>query len=111
MVAGIFGLQFFSDVPKVRTDICQVRERAIFLGNKNSRHEVVTAVYEEAGDDTKSSAKMACEGTLLVRTRVRREWLIIVCPCVQKLPIIGDYFVKEIPPSDNVSFFAGSFSG
>lgn len=23
---------------------------------------------------------------------------------VQRLPIIGDYFIKEIPPSDNVSF-------
>lgn len=28
---------------------------------------------------------------------------------MQKLPIIGDYFVKEIPPSDNVSPF--SFTG
>jgi len=25
MVGAIFGLQFFSDVPKVRKDICQVR--------------------------------------------------------------------------------------
>lgn len=25
-------------------------------------------------------------------------------PCLQqKLPLVGDYFVKEIPPSDNVS--------
>jgi Ubiquinol-cytochrome-c reductase complex subunit (QCR10) len=22
--------------------------------------------------------------------------------CLQKIPIIGDHFVKEIPPSDNV---------
>ncbi|KAK0511484.1 hypothetical protein JMJ35_006057 [Cladonia borealis] len=43
VVGAVFALQFFSDVPKVRTDICQ------------------------------------------------------------KLPLIGDYFVKDIPPSDNVS--------
>ncbi|KAL8735161.1 MAG: hypothetical protein Q9166_001037 [cf. Caloplaca sp. 2 TL-2023] len=43
VVAGVFALFFFSDVPKVRTDI------------------------------------------------------------MQKLPFIGDHFVKEIPPSDNVS--------
>ncbi|KAL6717263.1 hypothetical protein ACLMJK_005178 [Lecanora helva] len=41
VVGMIFALQFFSDVPKVKTDICQ------------------------------------------------------------KLPIIGDYFIKDIPPSDN----------
>ena len=28
----------------------------------------------------------------------------------QKLPIIGDYFIKETPPSDNVSLIHPSFS-
>ncbi|KAL8756149.1 MAG: hypothetical protein Q9184_004591 [Pyrenodesmia sp. 2 TL-2023] len=46
-VAGIvFALQFFADVPKVRTDI------------------------------------------------------------MQKLPLVGDYFIREIPPSDNVPFLS-----
>lgn len=26
----------------------------------------------------------------------------------QKMPIIGDYFVREIPPSDNVSALLGA---
>ncbi|MDI1488695.1 MAG: hypothetical protein OHK93_007971 [Ramalina farinacea] len=41
IVAGIFAMQFFSDVPKVRTDI------------------------------------------------------------MQKLPVVGEYFVREVPPEDN----------
>ena len=28
---------------------------------------------------------------------------MLTCGVVQKFPVVGDYFVREIPPSDNVS--------
>ncbi len=31
-------------------------------------------------------------------------WGIVADECVgQKLPLVGDYFVHDVPPSDNVS--------
>ncbi|MCJ1341358.1 hypothetical protein MMC09_006654 [Bachmanniomyces sp. S44760] len=67
-VAGIFALFFFSDVPKVKHDIMEVRQ-----------------LYSLA---TPSSVG---------RARARNGKLTVL----QKLPVIGDYFHKEIPPSDN----------
>ena len=61
MVAGIFALQFFSEVPKVRKDIMQV---------------------------------CSLDGSRTWKMDAHR---------IQKLPVIGDYFERETPPSDNVS--------
>lgn len=38
--------------------------------------------------------------------RVQRTALMRLAE--QKLPVVGDYFVRDIPPSDNVSALLGS---
>ncbi|KAL9118194.1 MAG: hypothetical protein Q9187_005265 [Circinaria calcarea] len=69
-VAGFFALFFFSDVPKVRTDIMQVGVMlSLFLS-------LYTAGY-----------------TLVRRLEAETK--------KQNMPVIGDHFVREIPPSDN----------
>ena len=89
VVAGVFALFFFSEVPKVRNDIMQVRPPP-----------------QGAPPTTASLSQQLMH----LSHRIQLLILCLFSPSLQKLPLVGDYFRRDIPPEDNVSSSCSTFS-
>ena len=125
-MGAVFALQFFAEVPKVRKDILQVGlfsfAHVLWVGTLagrggGGRGGLGEKTWNLQRREMMNEREGPYEHTILIKSAndaprfgsLNKDSLTSFLPRVQKVPFIGEYFEREVPPSDNVRFLFLSF--